>query len=233
MSTLTDRRRGRTRVQALPGARSARLLGRRRPRLRRDPSTIGCALVLLLIAARRDLRALISAADPYQGSMIRRLRPIGTPNYRSGTDELGRDMLDAADLWRAAVAGSWASRRSQCLRDRHDLRRARRLCRRQGEHGDHAHDRRVLRLPVGAAGDRDLGRAGRGHRQQPPVADHRVHPADRARGRERDHRRAQPRLRRCRAASGANAFTIMRVHVLGNVLGPIFVYATSLISVSA
>ena len=33
-------------------------------------------------------------------------------------------------------------------------------------------------------------------------------------------------------ASGASAFTIVRVHVLGNVLGPIFVYSTSLISVS-
>ena len=33
-------------------------------------------------------------------------------------------------------------------------------------------------------------------------------------------------------ASGAGPLTIMRVHVLGNVLGPIFVYATSLISVS-
>jgi peptide/nickel transport system permease protein len=32
--------------------------------------------------------------------------------------------------------------------------------------------------------------------------------------------------------SGAKSFTIIRVHVLGNVLGPIFVYATSLISVS-
>ena len=32
-------------------------------------------------------------------------------------------------------------------------------------------------------------------------------------------------------ASGAGPVTIMRVHVLGNVLGPIFVYATSLISV--
>jgi peptide/nickel transport system permease protein len=32
-------------------------------------------------------------------------------------------------------------------------------------------------------------------------------------------------------ASGASAFTIVRVHVLGNVLGPIFVYSTSLISV--
>ena len=33
-------------------------------------------------------------------------------------------------------------------------------------------------------------------------------------------------------ASGAGAFTIVRVHVLGNVLGPIFVYAMSLIAVS-
>ena len=32
--------------------------------------------------------------------------------------------------------------------------------------------------------------------------------------------------------SGAGTFTVIRVHVLGNVLGPIFVYATSLISVS-
>jgi peptide/nickel transport system permease protein len=32
-------------------------------------------------------------------------------------------------------------------------------------------------------------------------------------------------------ASGAGAFTIVRVHVLGNVLGPVFVYATSLTSV--
>jgi len=33
-------------------------------------------------------------------------------------------------------------------------------------------------------------------------------------------------------ASGAHGFTIVRVHVLGNVLSPIFVYATSLIAVS-
>jgi peptide/nickel transport system permease protein len=33
-------------------------------------------------------------------------------------------------------------------------------------------------------------------------------------------------------ATGAGAATIMRVHILPNVLGPIFVYATNLISVS-
>ena len=33
-------------------------------------------------------------------------------------------------------------------------------------------------------------------------------------------------------SSGAGAFTIIRVHVLGNVLGPVFVYATGLVSVA-
>ena len=33
-------------------------------------------------------------------------------------------------------------------------------------------------------------------------------------------------------ASGAGTFTILRFHVLGNVLGPIFIYASSLVSVS-
>ena len=33
-------------------------------------------------------------------------------------------------------------------------------------------------------------------------------------------------------ASGAGNLTIIRVHVLSNVLGPVFIYATSLISVS-
>jgi peptide/nickel transport system permease protein len=33
-------------------------------------------------------------------------------------------------------------------------------------------------------------------------------------------------------ASGAHAMTIIRYHVLGNVLGPVFIYASSLVSVS-
>jgi peptide/nickel transport system permease protein len=32
--------------------------------------------------------------------------------------------------------------------------------------------------------------------------------------------------------SGAGTFSIIRVHVLGNVLGPVFVYSTGLLSVS-
>ena len=63
-------------------------------------------------------------------------------------------------------------------------------------------------------------------------ADDRVHSADRSRRRKRDDQRAQSRLRRRGARLRRRMrFTIMRVHVLGNVLGPIFVYSTSLISV--
>ena len=46
---------------------------------------------------------------------------------------------------------------------------------------------------------------------------------------------AQARSRDCVAAaraSGAGAFAIVRVHVLGNVPGPVFVHATSLIALS-
>src|SRR4029078_5165207 len=52
-----------------------------------------CAFVLALIFLSALCAPWLGLADPYQGSMIRRLRHIGTPNYPLGTDELGRDML--------------------------------------------------------------------------------------------------------------------------------------------
>lgn len=62
-------------------------------RLRRDPVTIACAVILAAMLAAILLAPLIAPHDPYQGSMLRRLRPVGTPNHPLGTDELGRDML--------------------------------------------------------------------------------------------------------------------------------------------
>src|SRR6185295_2221106 len=62
-------------------------------RLSRDPVSVACASVLLLIVLAAILAPWLGLADPYHGSMIRRLRPIGTPGYPLGTDELGRDML--------------------------------------------------------------------------------------------------------------------------------------------
>src|SRR3954467_4181693 len=62
-------------------------------RVRRDPVTLICASILLLMALAILFAPLIAPHDPYQGSMIRRLRGIGTPEYPLGTDELGRDIV--------------------------------------------------------------------------------------------------------------------------------------------
>ncbi|MBV9559674.1 MAG: ABC transporter permease, partial [Bradyrhizobium sp.] len=62
-------------------------------RLVRDKVSMTCALILLLIFLSALVAPWLHLADPYQGSMIRRLRHIGTPGYLLGTDELGRDML--------------------------------------------------------------------------------------------------------------------------------------------
>src|SRR6185295_8721711 len=62
-------------------------------RLARDPVSITCAAIILLIALAAILAPYLGLANPYTGSMIRRLRWIGTPGYPLGTDELGRDMV--------------------------------------------------------------------------------------------------------------------------------------------
>src|SRR3954454_20148207 len=88
MSSITD-----AALQAPPST-SARgywaTVGRR---ITRDKVSMVCAFILLLIFLSALLAPYLGLPDPYQGSMIRRLRHIGTPNYPLGTDELGRDML--------------------------------------------------------------------------------------------------------------------------------------------
>src|ERR1700751_6444521 len=62
-------------------------------RILHDKVSMICALILIAIFLAALCAPWLGLADPYQGSMIRRLRHIGTPNYPLGTDELGRDML--------------------------------------------------------------------------------------------------------------------------------------------
>ena len=62
-------------------------------RVKRDPVTIACASVLLTMLIVIVFAPLFAPHDPFQGSMMRRLRPLGTDNHLLGTDELGRDML--------------------------------------------------------------------------------------------------------------------------------------------
>src|SRR5258708_11910060 len=62
-------------------------------RIVRDKVSMACACILALIFLSALCAPWLGLADPYQGSMIRRLRHIGTVGYPLGTDELGRDML--------------------------------------------------------------------------------------------------------------------------------------------
>lgn len=62
-------------------------------RLSRDPVTVICAAILLLIALAAILAPLITPYDPYKTSILARLAPVGGPAHWLGTDELGRDLL--------------------------------------------------------------------------------------------------------------------------------------------
>ena len=62
-------------------------------RLRRDKVTLMAAAVILCIALSAVLAPYLAPYNPSQGSIRKRLAPIGTQGYLLGTDEQGRDML--------------------------------------------------------------------------------------------------------------------------------------------
>src|SRR5258708_11867144 len=80
-------------LQAGPAAKARGYWATVGRRITRDKVSMACAFILAAIFLSALLAPWLGLADPYQGSMIRRLRHIGTPNYPLGTDELGRDML--------------------------------------------------------------------------------------------------------------------------------------------
>jgi ABC-type antimicrobial peptide transport system permease subunit len=116
-------------------------------RIRRDPVTLFCLVVLSLIVLAAIFAPFVAPHDPYKTSMLRRLAPMGTPGHLLGTDELGRDLLThliyggRISLFMSFTPVVLAF--SSAARSAHDGGVRRRL----GQHGDHAHDRRVLRLP--------------------------------------------------------------------------------------
>ena len=62
-------------------------------RLRRDPVTVLFCLLMLAIVLAAVFAPLISPFDPYKESVILRLKPFGFRGHLLGTDELGRDIL--------------------------------------------------------------------------------------------------------------------------------------------
>jgi peptide/nickel transport system permease protein len=67
-----------------------RTVGRR---LRYDYVTLSFILVIALIALAAIFAPLIAPFDPNKSSMLYRLKPVGYKGFLLGTDELGRDML--------------------------------------------------------------------------------------------------------------------------------------------
>jgi peptide/nickel transport system permease protein len=200
-------------------------------RLARDPVNVVCATVLILIVLAAIFAPYLGLADPYQGSMIRRLRPIGAPGYPLGSDELGRSMLArliyggrlslllgllpvvcafGIGTTLGVLAGYVGGIINQAIMRTIDVFYA---------------FPSVL-LAVGISGALGAGIVNSLLSLTivfiPPLV--RVAESVTTSARSLDFVDAA-------RASGASSFTIMRVHVLGNVLGPIFVYATSLISV--
>jgi peptide/nickel transport system permease protein len=197
-----------------------------------DKVAVSAGGVVLLLLGMALVGPWLVPADPYASSMLSRLKPIGTEGYPLGTDELGRDMLSRLIVGArlslfmgltpvllafiigsavgilAGYAGGWVN--TVIMRTIDVF---------------YAFPSVLLAIALSGA----LG-AGIFNSLLsltivfvPQIA--RVAEAVTAQAKGRDYVEAA-------RASGANAFTIVRVHVLGNVLGPIFVYSTSLIAVS-
>ncbi len=62
-------------------------------RLRYDYVTLAFAFVIVLIVALAVFAPWIAPKDPYKTSMAFRLKPVGFRDFLLGTDELGRDIL--------------------------------------------------------------------------------------------------------------------------------------------
>jgi peptide/nickel transport system permease protein len=201
-------------------------------RLARDKVSMACALVLITIFVAALIAPWLGLADPYSGSMIRRLRHIGTSNYPLGTDELGRDMLSRLIYGGrlSLVVGILPVILAFCVGTSLGLV--------AGYVGGKINTAIMRTVDVFYAFPSVLlaiaisGALGAGIVNSivsltivfvPQIT--RVAESVTTGVRNMDFVEAA-------RASGANAFTIMRVHMLGNVLGPIFVYATGLISVS-
>ena len=62
-------------------------------RLRDDKVTLAVIGVLVMLLVMVVFAPWFTVHDPYVGSVLRRLQPIGTPGHWLGTDEVGRDVF--------------------------------------------------------------------------------------------------------------------------------------------
>ena len=201
-------------------------------RLLRDPVAVGALLVLLGLLFLAFFGHAIAPYDPFQASILRRLKPIGFDGHLLGTDELGRDMLSRlmtgarlslfigiTPVVLAFVIGSTIGITAGYAGGMTNTLIMRVV--------DVFYAFPSVLLAIALSGALGAGLVNSLVSLTivfiPPIV--RVAESVTTQVRSLDFVDAA-------RASGAGALTIVRVHVLGNVVGPIFVYATSLIAVS-
>ena len=201
-------------------------------RFRRDPVAVCALIVITLLILTAIFAPWVAPQDPYKGMSLRRLRPPGTDGYPLGSDELGRDMLSRliygarlslfmgvtpviialfAGSLIGIVAGYVGGWLNSILMRTIDV---------------------LFAFPSVLLAIALSGSLGAGILNGlisltvvfiPPIA--RVAESVTTSVRSRDYVEAA-------RATGASSLTIIHKHVLRNVMGPIFVYAMSLIAVS-
>src|SRR5262245_59417665 len=73
-------------------------------RLRRDKVTLAMGAVLALLLVMVIFAPYFTVHDPYEGSVLRRLKPVGYPSHWLGTDVVGRCCVVADGVRREGVA---------------------------------------------------------------------------------------------------------------------------------
>ncbi|GAB3765306.1 ABC transporter permease [Ramlibacter monticola] len=200
--------------------------------LLRDRVAMAAALVLLSIVLAALLAPWLAPADPYKASMLRRLQAVGSPGHLLGTDELGRDLLarlmyggrlsllmGVLPVALAFGIGTTLGVLVGYIGGRLNTVVMRTL--------DVFYAFPSVLLAVAISGAMGPGLSNSMIALTLVFVPQVVRVAESATTQVR-------RLDYLEAArmSGAGALSIVRVHVLANVLGPVFVYATGLVSVS-
>jgi peptide/nickel transport system permease protein len=200
--------------------------------LRQEPVAMASAVLLLLIICAAVFAPWLAPADPFKASMLKRLLPIGSPGHWLGTDELGRDMvtrlmyggrlsllMGVVPVFAAFFIGTSIGLFAGYVGGRVNMVIMRVL--------DVFYAFPSVLLAVAISGALGPGMSNSLIALTlvfvPQVV--RVAESVTTQVRKLDYIEAA-------RMSGASSFSIIRVHVLGNVLGPVFVYATGLLSVS-
>lgn len=201
-------------------------------RLARDKVAMTCAVLLAAIVLVAIFAPWIAPYDPSASSILKRLKPIGTEGHLLGTDELGRDMLTrlmyggrlslvmgVGPVVFAFIIGGLLGITAGFAGGRTNTAIMRTV--------DVFYAFPSVLLAIAISGALGAGIVNALVSLTivfiPPIV--RVAESVTTQVRSLDYVEAA-------RASGAGSTVIIRLHVLPNVVGPIFVYATGLVSVS-